>query len=73
MLIDLQKNNNSNYLPFLLQSDFMRNQVTMLVCKDFWYEELTRHYLSTLPNQWGAVLLHDLYIYGLGQGITPDG
>ena len=51
MLIDLQKNNNSNYLPFLLQSDFMRNQVTMLVCKDFWYEELTRHYLSTLPDQ----------------------
>ena len=26
-LIDLQENNNHNYLPFLLQSYFLKNQV----------------------------------------------
>ena len=42
VLIDLEKYNNSNYpTPFLLQSDFLENQVPMLIYKDFWYQELT--------------------------------
>ena len=41
IFIDLQKNNNSNYLPFLLPSDFLKNQVPILVFKDFWYQEIT--------------------------------
>ena len=34
ILIDLQENSD-NYLPFFLQSDFKKNCVTILVCKDF--------------------------------------
>ena len=41
ILIDLQKNNNSNYPPVLFQSDFLKNQAPILVHKDFWYQELT--------------------------------
>ena len=42
ILIDLQNSkNNSNYLPFLLQNDFLKIQVPILVYKDFWYQELT--------------------------------
>ena len=31
----------SNYLSFLLQNDFFKSQVPILVYKDFWYQELT--------------------------------
>ena len=32
---------NSKYSLFLLQSDFLENQVPILVYKDFWYQELS--------------------------------
>ena len=40
IFINLQKDN-SNYLPFELQCDFLKNQVPILVYKDFWRQELT--------------------------------
>ena len=40
------KNNSSNYLPFLLHSDFLKNQVPILVYKDFWYQEWTNQMQS---------------------------
>ena len=52
ILIDLQKNNNSNYPPVLFQSDFLKNQAPILVHKDFWYQELTNQmqpYYATSP------------------------
>lgn len=40
--MDLQKiNGNSNYLTFTLQSDILKNQMPVLLHKDFWYQELT--------------------------------
>ena len=40
--MNLQKhNNNSRYLFFLLQSDFLKNQLPILTYKDFWDQELT--------------------------------
>ena len=42
MLTYKNNNSNSNYPSFLLQNDFLKNWVAILVYKDFWYQELTR-------------------------------
>ena len=43
VLIDLQRSNKCNYLPFLLQSDLKKKkqQVPILLYKAFWYQELS--------------------------------
>ena len=63
-------NNNDNYLPFLLQSDFLNSQVPVLVYKDFWYWELTNQmqtYYATWPIRCNSVTY--LCIYGSRQGV----
>ena len=53
------KNNNSNCLPFVLQSDFLKNQVLILVYKDFWYQKLTNQmqpYYGMWPVRCSSVI-----------------
>ena len=70
ILLIYKNNNKSNYLHFLLQSDFLKNQVPVPIYKDFWYQELTNQmqpYYATWPIKCSH--LYDLYTYGSRQGV----
>ena len=58
-------NNSSNYVPFLLQGNFFKNQVPILVYKDSWYQELTdqiQPYYVMWPLRGNCI--SDLYVHG---------
>ena len=77
VLIDLQRSNKCNYLPFLLQSDLKKKKNSRyLYC--YIRPSGTKNYpircnLIMRHDQEDTTLSYDLYIYGPRQGIHTDG